>query len=88
MSTELVRTFIENFYDEQKKYLILYGFIPFLIYLVATIDYLTTTRERLNQQDFYEFELNFMNYVGIIIMILGTVYFTRNEIVQMKTLRS
>ena len=47
MSTELVRTFIENFYDEQKKYLILYGFIPFLIYLVATIDYLTATRERL-----------------------------------------
>ena len=29
-----------------------------------------------------------MNYVGIIIMILGTVYFTRNEIEQMKTLRS
>ena len=29
-----------------------------------------------------------MDYVAIVIMILGTVYFTLNEIVQMKTLRS
>ena len=28
-----------------------------------------------------------MDYVAIVIMILGTVYFTLNEIVQMKTLR-
>ena len=84
LSTELVRTFIDNFYDEQKKYLIGYGFIPYLVYLVATLGYLTSTRESLKQR-FYE--LRFMDYVAIVMMILGTVYFTRNEIVQMKTLR-
>ena len=47
LHTELVRTFIENFYGEQKRYLIGYGFIPFLIYLIATIGYLTSTREKL-----------------------------------------
>ena len=29
-----------------------------------------------------------MDFVAIVIVILGTVYFTRNEIEQMKTLRS
>ena len=55
-----------------------------MTYLIATLGHLTATRERLK---LYEFELDFMDYVGIVIMILGTIYFTRNEIVQMNTLR-
>ena len=54
LNTELVRTFINNFYDEQKKYLIGYGFIPYLVYLIATLGYLTSTRESLKKQGFYE----------------------------------
>ena len=41
LHTELVRTFIDDFYDEQKKHLIVRGFIPFVIYLIGTLGFLT-----------------------------------------------
>ena len=47
LHTELVKTFIDDFYGEQKKHLIIRGFIPFVLYLVGTIGYLTATRDSL-----------------------------------------
>ena len=37
LDTEFVRALIENFYDDQKYWLILLGFLPFCGYLLATV---------------------------------------------------
>ena len=79
LHTELVRTFIENFYGDQKKNLVGYGFIPYLFYLFAAIRFLTATRERIVAKGLFETELGFGDSLTIVLMILGTLLFTRYE---------
>ena len=87
VQTELVRTFIDDFYDEQKKYLIWRGFIPFVIYLIGTLGYLTSTRDSLRHRDNDGFEIRFADIAFIGMLVSGTVYFTVLESKQMTTLK-
>ena len=88
MQTELVRTFIDDFYDKQKKYLILRGFIPFVIYSIGNLGYLTATRANNKWRDEDEQGLGFVDYGFIAILILGTLYFTILEGTQIATLKT
>ena len=87
LNTELVRTFIDDFYDKQKKHLIFRGFIPFIIYLIGTLGFLTSTRESLRNADEDELEMRFGDFVFISTLTIGTVYFTVLEVIQMMTLK-
>lgn len=87
--TELVRTFIDDFYNVQKQHLVLRGFVPFTIYLIGVLGYLTVTRESLRQQvDNSELVMSFYDYAFTAILIIGTTYFTVLEFIQAKTLKS
>ena len=57
-----------------------------MTYLIATLGYLTSTRERLKYIELDEYKLRFIDYVFIVLKILGTLLFTRYEFMQMKTL--
>ena len=87
LQTEFIRTFIDDFYDEQKKYLIWRGFIPFVIYLIGTLGYLTSTRDSLRHRDNDGFEIRFADIAFIGMLVSGTVYFTVLESKQMTTLK-
>ena len=87
LHTELVRTFIDDFYGEQKRHLIMRGFIPFVLYLISTLGYLTATRDGLQNSLEEEYEMRFADYSFILILIIGTAYFTVLEVKQMVTLK-
>ena len=87
LHTELVRTFIDDFYGEQKRHLIMRGFIPFVLYLICTLGYLTATRDGLQNSLEEEYEMRFADYSFILILIIGTAYFTVLEVKQMVTLK-
>ena len=100
LQTELVATFIENFYREQKVHLVIRGFTPYCCFWFATMGYLTSTRASIKQQDELinsqnefskpqdEIEYEPLHIGFIFVMILGTIYFSVLEVIQSLTLKS
>ena len=64
------------------------GFIPFAIYSIGTLGYLTATRAKNKWRDDEEQGLEFSDYGFIAILILGTLYFTVLEVTQIATLKT
>ena len=88
MQIELVRLFIEDFYDKQKFNLVVYGFIPFTIYAVSAYLYIMVARENMKQLEQGEDEFKVADIVAFVVFVAGTIYFTVLEVVQYRTLRS
>ena len=59
-----------------------------MIYLIGTLGYLTATRAGKKSKDDEEQGLGFVDYGFIAILILGTLYFTALEVIQIATLKS
>ena len=55
--------------------------------MVATLGYLTATRVSLRHQDDEDYEVRFIDFGFISVNIIGTLYFTILEYIQMSTLR-
>ena len=85
MDTELVKTLVAHFYDDQKTRVILLGFIPYMIYHTSI---LTIFMGAWSSEGSGLIDFTFMTATVYGIAVSATAYFAILEILQVNKLRS
>ena len=87
LDTEFVKALIENFYEDQKKYLILFGFLPYSLYLGITMSYLYSSMKRQLSETQEEYEYDPAGFAHFFMLLQGMIYFIILEFKQVGQLK-